>query len=302
MKSNRTAMKKIIPVLVLSLCVAFTSCNDEYDADTAQSNYQPAPGKRVESLKTTYAANGNDYSFEHLFSYDAQGRIKEVNSNIVHYVATPEFYDTVYVKCYITSRANYFYDGDKLDVEYSVSREYPDASLKYTSENGTDYGVFNSAGVLTRFSSLTLDYNTTSLQRGYADGDVFFNVIHNADGDVSGYIKKRTSTDEIIEDKANRYFYSSIKNKTNFDFSAYFGYWGVEQAVRMISIPYYATYQLAAFGMMGATSRHLPLGIIEKGTDGKDNYIYGEWEFDSAGYPLSFVDVNGRRTEITYGE
>lgn len=294
-------MKKIIPFLSLSLCMAFMSCNDGYDADTAISVYEPYTGRQVASLKTTYTENGNDLSFEHRFSYDAKGRIKEVNSDIVHYVEDIEFYDTTYVRCNITSRANYFYDGEKLEVEYNISRVYPDdPSRKSSSIDGTDRGTFGNNGALVQFSTLSLDYVTTALQRGYADGDMFYNIARNPDGDISGYSIYRTSTDKLLLDNSKRYFYSPFQNNTNFDFSAYFGYWGVEQAVRVIRNPYYATYQLAAFGMLGATSRHLPYGIVEKNSEGKYEYIYGEWQLDSNGYPLSFIDAEGRRTEITY--
>lgn len=295
-------MKNFLYLFALLLCVGLVSCEKEYDADTAESNYEAAPGRRVASLKTTYTSKGNEYSFEHNFSYDANGRIKSVNSNIVHYVADKMFFDTVYTRCNITSSADYFYNGERLDVAYSVTREYPSDPSRNNRESGVDYGVFNSAGVLTRFSSVDFVYSTTMLQQGFADGDAYFNVIRDGSGNVSGYTKYRTSTDELLGNKSGYYFYSPFRNKTNFDFSAYFGYWGVEQAVRMISVPYYATYQLAAFGMLGATSQQLPFGIVKKDADGKDNYIYGEWELDSQDYPLSFVDADGRRTEITYCE
>ena len=294
-------MKNFLLILAFLLCVGAVSCTEEYDADTAISNYEAAPGKRVASLKTTYTSKGNEYSFEHNFSYDAQGRIKSVNSNIVHYVADKIYFDTVYTRCNITSNAEYYYKSEELEVAYSVTREFPTEPSRNNGESGVDYGVFNNAGVLTNFSAVDFFYSTTMLQQGYADNDVYFNVKHDADGNVSGYTKCRTSTDEVISDKSGCYFYSPFKNKTNFDFSAYFGYWGVEQAVRMISVPYYATYQLAAFGMLGATSQLLPLGVVEKDVDGKDN-SQPAWVLDSQGYPLSFVDVDGRKTEITYCE
>ncbi|MBQ5888964.1 MAG: hypothetical protein IIW77_06800 [Bacteroidaceae bacterium] len=295
-------MKKLFSIFALLFCVGIMSCENEYDADTAESYYEPAPGKRVASLKTTYTSKGNEYSFEHHFSYDAKGRIKSVNSNIVHYVADKVYFDTVYTRCDITSSADYFYNGEELEVAYSVTREYPTEPSRNNAESGVDYGVFNNAGVLTRFSSVDFVYSTTKLEQGFSDGDAYFNVQRDGNGNVSGYTKYRTTTDEQLVDKSGRYFYTPFKNKTNFDFSAYFGYWGVEQGVRMISVPYYATYQLAAFGMLGATSENLPWGVKEKGADGKEDYIYGEWELDSQDYPLWFVDTDGRKTVITYCE
>ena len=295
-------MKNFLSIILLAISVGLVSCTPEYDPDTAVSKYEPVPGRRVASLRTTYNFNGNEYSFEHNFSYDAKGRIKSVNSNIVHYVADKVYFDTVYTRCNITSTADYFYNGDELKVAYSVAHEFPTAPSRNNRESSTDYGVFNDAGVLTRFSTVDFVYSTTMLQQGFADNGAYYNVARDGNGNVTGYTKCRTSTDEVITDKSGCYFYSPFKNKTNFDLSAYFGYWGVEQGVRRISVPYYATYQLAAFGMFGSTSGHLPWGTVEKGPDGTDKYLYGEWELDSQDYPLSFVDVDGRRTEIVYCE
>ena len=94
-------MKNIFPTLLLSLCVAFASCGENYDADKAESPYQPAPDKRlVASVKTTFVENGGENIHYHRFTYDAKGRIKSVNSDLVIYSPVIEnFYDTVYYKC-----------------------------------------------------------------------------------------------------------------------------------------------------------------------------------------------------------
>ena len=282
-------MKNFFSIIALVLCVGVVACSEKYDADTAESNYVPSQGKRVASLKTTYTMERDsvsyDYSFEHWFSYDAKGRIKSVNSNIVHYVADKVFFDTIYTRCNITSKADYLYKGENLEVAYSVSREFPDDHARNNGESGVDKGVFNTAGVLTHFVATDFIYLTNSLYKCYANGNVHYIVERDGSGNVSGYMQLMTSTDEVINDKSGAYSYSTLGNKTNFDFSAYFGYWGVERAVRMISVPYYATYQLAAFGMLGAGSKDLPAG---------------DWELED-GYPVSCV-VDGRKTVITYCE
>ena len=111
-------------------------------------------------------------------------------------------------------------------------------------------------------------------------------VVRDGDCNLTGYKQLMTSTEVVINDKSSAYSYSSLRNRTNFDFSAYFGYWGVEQAVRMISVPFYATYQLAAFGMLGATSKYLPAG---------------DWVMEDE-CPVSYVAPDGRETVITYCE
>lgn len=299
-------MKRLLTILALPLCLALVSCNeDEYNADTAESYYQPYSGaRRVASLKTTFVENGNESVHEHNFQYDAKGRIKSINSNSVIYTSfvmnNNGFKDTVDCRGYMTSAANYFYRGEGLEVAYNVSIEYPD----YPSMNGyystSAYGVFKQNGVLDRFSQLSFDYSSTMLQRAYVDGGTYVDVTRDSDGNVTGY-RKCEMSGEVHEDKSDIYLYLPITNRTNFDFSAYFGYWGVEQSIPDIRIPYRAPYQLAAFGMIGSTSKYLPWGVKERGAGGEYNEIKGEWELDENNiYPLSFVDPYGRRTEITY--
>ena len=297
-------MKHLFSILFLSLCVAFVSCDEVYDADTAESHYQPIPGRRlVASVKTTFEENGGEATHEHHFAYDAKGRIRTVNSNLVIYSpVVMDYYDTVYYKCNMVMSANYFYRGEELEVAFSVSTEYPDLPGMNRYSSSSNYGYFNSNGVLERFSLASYEYSATQLQQAYTDGDICFDVVRNGDGNVTGYKKYQATSGQVHENKIGLYHYHPIRNKTNFDFSAYFGAWGVEQCVPVIARPYRAPYQLAAFGMLGATSPNLPFGIIERGADGVDNYIYGEWEFDNQDYPLSYVDTEGRRTVITYYE
>ena len=283
-------MKNLFPILLLSLCVGFASCNEEYDADTAVSHYQPVPGKRlVASVKTTFVENGGEATHYHRYTYDANGRIKSVNSELVVYSGKIEnFIDTVYYKCNMTTSANYFYRGEELEVAYTVSIDYPDRPVYNKFSSSSNYGIFKSNGVLSRFSQSSFDYSTTMLLQSYADDDICFSVFRDSAGNVTGYKKFYASTGEVLEDKRNICTYDTSfrnKNKTNFDFSAYFGYWGVEQGVPIISTPYRAPYQLAAFGMLGSTSQHLPKG---------------GWKFDEQECPVSYTDPSGRHTVITY--
>ena len=299
-------MKNFLSIFALALCVGFMSCGEEYDPDTAESYYEPYPGKRlVASVKTTFNENGGENSHEHRFSYDAKGRIKTINSDIVIYtpvvVNNSGFRDTLNYRCNITSNANYFYRGEELEVAYTISTEYPDLPSMNRTSSTSNHGVFNSAGVLNRFSLASFEYSATRLNSAYTDDDVCFGVVRDSDGNVSGYIK-RIVDGPVLEDRKGDFCYHNVKNKTNFDFSAYFGYWGVEQCVPVISRPYRAPYQLAAFGMLGSTSPYLPFGIVENGADGNEIRVYGKWEFDGKEFPVSYVDPEGRKTVITYCE
>lgn len=296
-------MKNIFPILLLSLCVGFVSCNEEYDADTAHSLYEPSQARRVASVKTTFMENGGENIHHHRYTYDAKGRIKAVNSDLVIYTpVVKDYIDTAYYRCNMTTSANYFYRGEELEVAFSVSTEYPDLPAMNRLSSGSNYGVFNSNGVLSRFSQASFDYSTTMLLQSYADGDICFDVTRDADGNITGYRKYVVTTDKVLEERSNLYHYHPRKNKTNFDFSAYFGHWGVEQGVPVISRPYRAPYQLAAFGMLGATSPYLPYGVVEKAPDGSNILLKGTWEFDSQDYPVSYTDPDGRKTVITYCE
>ena len=296
-------MKNIFPILLLSLCVGFVSCNEEYDADTAESLYEPSQARRVASVKTTFMENGGENIHYHRYTYDAKGRIKTVNSDLVIYTpVVKDYIDTAYYRCNMTTSANYFYRGEELEVAFSVSTEYPDLPAMNRLTSGSNYGVFNSNGVLSRFSQSSFDYSTTMLQQAYSDGDICFNVTRDADGNVTGYKKYIVTSGKVLEDKSNLYYCHPRKNKTNFDFSAYFGHWGVEQGVPVISRPYRAPYQLAAFGMLGATSPYLPYGVVEKDADGNTELIPGRWEFDSQYYPVSYTGPDSCKTVIIYCE
>ena len=306
-KQNDITMKNLLSILALVLCVGFVSCHEEYDPDTAESYYEPISGKRlVASVKTVFSENGGENSHEHRFAYDAKGRIKTINSDIVIYtpvvINNNGFRDTLNYRCNITSSANYFYRGEELEVAYTISTEYPDLPSMNRTSSSSNFGVFNSDGVLNRFSTASYEYSATLLKQAYTDGDVCLDVVRDSDGNVSGYKKYVVESGQVLENRVGDYHYHLVRNKTNFDFSAYFGYWGVEQCVPVISRPYRAPFQLAAFGMLGATSPYLPFGVIEKDVDGNGTHVYGKWELDSKEYPVSYVDTEGRKTIITYCE
>ena len=309
-------MKKLFQMLFLSLfAVSLVACEDseEYNADTALSPYEPVPGKRmVAQVKTTNNIGGREYSWEHNFDYDAKGRIREINSKMVHYRAV-EFDNVIrFYRCNITSKANYYFlENNRLSVYYSVKHEYPEFPDWNSADEGRDNGTFNDNGTLASFSALDFTYSATQLQHAYADGGYMYEPSRNSSGDVTGYIIRypdNYDNDSIVLDRRGEYRFSSIRNKTNFDFSGYFGYWGLERAIPAVRTEYYAYYQIAAFGLLGAVSPNLPMHMLSRDSKGnavKDNggnpvYLTGKWEFDSKQCPVSFTDGSGRRTEIKY--
>lgn len=302
--------KRFSYFLALFVGLFLVGCSDGYDADSATSLYKPVEGRRmVAKVKTTNTVDGRNYSWEHNFSYDAQGRIKEINSVILHHEQRTNKIDNAkrWYECNITSKANYYFNNEELAVYYSVEKVYPGYPDWNNVDNGYNNGVFNANGALEEFALIDFDYSRTNLLSAHIDGGIRYDFERTA-GDVTGFIKYDESANTLVKDCSKDYSYSGVKNKTNFDFSAYFGYWEIEQNIIANRAPYYASYQLGAFGMLGSTSTTLPLGQVVKGSDGKpladehgqSVYEYGIWKLDANGYPLEFVDATGRKTEITY--
>lgn len=302
-------MKNILSFIMLSLCTAFVACSDNddsnsYDPDTAKSAYSPLPGRKVASLKTTYTRDGRDYSCEHNFSYDAQGRVKDISSRLVRYV---KYYDGKSYLCNITSKATYIYKGDELEIDYSISSIYPDALQLNDNVSGKDRGIFTATGYLSSFVSdivgVGTDFiysaNGRNLTEAYSDGGVTYVISRDNKGNITGYRRNDENNGEVaVTDRSGNLGYSPTnRNNTNFDFSGYFGYWGVEERFYATQVPFYAAYQLAAFGMLGSTSPYLPSSEYMSESGRLED---GDWEFDSRGCPLSYESPTGPRTEITY--
>ena len=305
--------RKLLNLLLFALCVSFAACSDgdDYNANTAESHYKPVEGRRmVAQVKTVNTVDGRNYSWEHNFTYDVHGRIKEINSKMLHHRAKTFDGLTRWYECNITSKAYYYYRGEKLEVYYRVEKEYPEYPDWDSVDSDYNYGTFKESGVLEEFATIDFEYSGTTLQRAYVDGGDCYEFERNR-GNVTGFMKYVESADSVIKDMRGEYIYAERdKNMTNFDFAAYFGYWEVEQNIIANRAPYYASYQLAAFGMLGSTSPNLPLGQVAR--DGKGNvvtdsygqpmYVYGDWEVDSSGYPVAFTDATGRKTTIRYVE
>lgn len=296
---------------MMAAAVVFTACSDDsegYDADSAVSNYVPSQsGRKVASLYTTNVIDGREYSFRHNFTYDKLGRIKEVNSEIQHH----RLWNTIdgrlqNTPCNITSNAKYYYKGEFLEVACSVVGKYPEKPSWDYSRSFTDGGKLNDNGHIITYSQppyegFECEYNFTNLRSVAFDGGYLFDILRDAASNVNGH--RFTGYDKAGNDststRAGRYQYTAVKNKTNFDFAAYFGYWEHERFVSALSSWPYATYQLAAFGFFGSCGNYLPLCDSSLADDFSATDL---WEFDEMVCPVKYTAPDGRVTEITYVE
>lgn len=306
-------MKKIFWFLMLAAGFAFTACSDDnevvYDADSAVSNYEPVLGSRkVASLHTTNVLDGREYSWKHNFTYDKHGRIKEVNSEILHhYLYSQSPTGQQYFRpCNITSNAKYYYNGEHLQIAYTEDWQFPTYPAWNKSESHVDAGVLNDYGYIESYYvsqgvGFECEYNLASLKSVAYEGGYLFDILRDARGNVNGH--KFTGYDregnDSISNKPGRYAYTGYRNKTNFDFSAYLGYWENERYINALSSWPYATYQLAAFGFFGSGSENLPLcqAPLPEGWSASSS-----WVLDSEGFPVKYTDPDGRETKITYVE
>lgn len=287
------------------------ACSDDegYDADNAVSNYIPLQGgRKVASLHTTNVLDGRDYSWKHNFIYDKQGRIKEINSEIKHHrlwtqTVTGERH---YRLCNITSNAKYYYNGEYIQVVYSVDRKYPTYPAWDNSYSFIDAGMLNENGHITSYvvgagANFDCSYNLTSLSNVSYDGGYLIDILRDSRGNVDGhrYTGFDKAGNDSVSTQQGRYQFTSIKNKTNFDFSAYFGYWENERYINALSDWPYASYQLAAFGFFGSGGEYLPLCATSQAGNGVS--ASSLWAFEN-GYPVRYSGPDGRVTEITYVE
>lgn len=304
-------MKKFLWFFMLVAGIVFAACSDDseaYDADSAVSNYVPLLGSRqVASLFTTNEIDGREYSWKHNFTYDKHGRIKEVNSEIKHHRAFPQVLGGVnYQLCNIISNAKYYYKGEYLQIAYTVNREYPNYSEYNNSYSYVDAAMLNENGHIKNYSQppyegFECEYNFAKLRSVAFDGGHQIDIYRDAKNNVNGH--KYTGYDkngnDSISTLPDRYKYTGVRNKTNFDFSAYLGYWEHERCINaMLDWPY-ASYQLAAFGFFGTGSEFLPLCLTSLAADVATLDL---WVFDNEGFPVKYTDPSGRVTEITYTE
>ena len=294
---------------MMAAAVVLAACSDDsepYDADSAVSNYVPVQGgRKVASLYTTNVIDGRDYSFRHNFTYDKQGRIKEVNSEIQHH----RLWKTVDGKqkntpCNITSNAKYYYKGEYLEIAYYLIGKYPEYPAWDYAISYIDAALLNDDGYILNFNQppyqgFTCSYNLSSLKSVEFEGGNIFDILRDNKGNVNGYNFAGFDNEgnDSVSRMPARYTYTSIDNKTNFDFAAYFGYWEHERYINALASWPYASYQLAGFGFFGSYGGYLPL--CESAVSGGVS-AFSLWEFDGDGYPVKYAAPDGRVTTISY--
>lgn len=309
-------MKGILKYFILPLLAVFlVGCNEsenEYNADTAVSPYEPVPGRRlVSQVITTDTIDGRAYQWEYNFVYDAKNRIKQISSNFVGHKAKVFSNNTRYYECRKTSNVCYYYLGNDFRVEYWATQQFPDYPDWNSSPSAQWTGFFNSNGTLARYSLLDFAYNAMKLKSVHTDSDYYYEMKHDAKGNVIGYklmCYKSEGSDVVQKDCSTECVYSSNKNNTNIDFSAYLGVWGFEESLPLDDVDSHTPYQLAALGMTGATSGNLPSRIVSRDSKGnavKDEngnpvYLEIKWKFDTQESPVSFVTGACRKTRIKY--
>lgn len=280
-------MKKLLTLMLLALCMPFVACsdNDDYNADTAISAYEPLPSdeyRMVKSVNISKIEKGREYTFNYSFGYDAKNRIKAINGDIKSYtVRNNRIYELLinYTTDYL------FTDKKDLKVVYNASFDYPAYPDWNTSNGSTGIGTFNENGTLLRFGPFDCEYSGITLTKAYFDNGRVYTLQRDRDNNLSGYLCD--SLDNAIVSKLNIYKYSSHLNKTNVDFSALFGNWVVERDIAGNENWLYPRYQLAAFDMLGARSRYLP---------------EGEWTLDDKGCPVKCTLPSGLIVTIEYVE
>ena len=294
---------------MMAAAVVFTACSDDseaYDADTAVSNYVPLQsGRKVASLYTTNVIDGREYSFRHNFTYDKQGRIKEVNSEIKHHrMSTSPSGSVSFKLCNITSNAKYYYKGEYLEIAYNIVGRYPDYHNWDYAISYADAALLNDDGYILNFNQppyqgFTCSYNLASLKEVEFEGGNKFYVLRDNKGNVNGHMFEGydKAGNDSVSRMSERYTYTSIENKTNFDFAAYFGYWEHERYINALATWPYASYQLAGFGFFGSYGGYLPL--CESSVSGGVS-AFSLWKFDADGYPVKYTAPDGRVTTITY--
>lgn len=302
---------------MLAIGISFVACSSDegYDADSAQSNYVPVPAqKMVASVRTTNVVDGREYSSEHKFSYDKQNRIKEVSSVVKRYYGyqpSPIEDYIVYREWNVTSNAKYYYDGANLKIVYSVTNKFPDYPSWDNSYSYTDAATLNADGHIERFVSMgsqgTIGFECVYKRGGTLDvvnieGGYTLTMARDASGNVTGYIFEGfdDNGDQSTIYAADAYEYMLVQNKTNFDFSAYLGYWQVERNISAMDNWMFSPYQLAAFGFFGSTSPYLPMW--NKKEVANENTNVSPWQLGSNYAPLKYTDPTGRVTEVTYVE
>lgn len=283
-------MKKYFKfLLLLPLAAIVASCSsddEEYNADTAITPYEPLPAetyRMIKSIKLTQDYNGRNYSWNYDFSYDAQNRIKSVDCDIVAHEYSPK--KKKWYKFNGNTTMNYYFIGENvLKIVSMVNKEYPE-----TGENKsltTNYvGQFNNSGALIHFGQFDAVYSGNILQEAHLDNERVYTFYRDRYNNVTGY--RCDSVNKVLADYSNIYNYVTIENNTNIDLSGFIGNWVIEREIPLNEQGNYPILFLAAFDMLGTRSQHLPDGT---------------WAADNKGYPSSCTLPSGKKLKIEYME
>ena len=283
-------MKNYVTLMLLSMLAFATACSsdDDYNADSAVTPYEPLPVEDYRMVKAvkmdTVDAKGREYSWQYVFNYDAQNRIKQIDAKITRFVVNPNN-KKIYRKNTDAEIKYYFTAEDGLKIEYTASVEYPQYTDWNSNVTHRYVGTFNSKGALMRFGPFDCSYSGNTLSEAYFENGRVYTLERDRDNNVTGYRCNLADTATVV--RSNIYAYSRHRNKTNIDFSGFLGYWVVERDIAGNENWLDPILQLAAFDMLGSRSRLLP---------------DGDWSFDANGYPIACKLSSGYSLSIEYVE
>ncbi len=281
----------ILLMLSLSLPI-FTSCSDDedYNPDTAISNYVPVDKPKVGEIKMSISGEDTrKHTWDYKFVYDAKDRIKQVALNFTTFVKRGN--NNRIWQLDVECETNYkFVKEDVLSVAYHINHIYPDYPKwnKTPIDVGSYSGVFNSNGYLISYGPFDCEYeyNGSRLKKAYLDNGREYTLYYNTYDNITGYVCDSVDKKTEMRDIYKYEYISEHKNNTNFDFSAFIGNIVIERELPINEEWYYAPIHLGAFGMLGNPGIYLPKG---------------DWTMEN-GLPVKYIHPQGFEMTIKYVE
>ncbi len=253
-------MKKHFALLFMLAAFFAAACNSDnegYNADTAISHYKPLPStsyRMVRGILMEQTYNGRNYSWDYVFTYDAQNRIKNVNCDIVTHAKDG---NGKYHKITGAVSMNYIFESENIMKINTIIND-PDHIINEDS-NYKYAGEFNENGLLDNFAVFGCEYSHGgTLNKAYMDNERIYTMLRDDKGNVAGY--RCDSVGNVLANYPQKYEYSAISNKTNIDIAGFVGNCDIEREIPGNENKQYPIVLLSAFDMLGQRSPNLPKG------------------------------------------
>lgn len=269
---------KLTSIGFVALAFVATSCSDD-------DNDDPKPNKPVEpSIENVFSEGVPAQVGEAKITTNEQGQVtKIVDGSEVITFEYGNFSRATDFNAKMTVRDNdYPDDGSEFYLQLNAQGFITYALQVYLdAEEGEDTWKFeyNADGQLTRLqrSEGGDDFKIT-----YTAGDITKVVQDEEDGDHREYTISYTNAD----------FKSVVANKGNVMLFDDFFCIDMDE----MGVAYFA-------GLLGKSTKNLPMGYSEKSVEGGDSYTYGEtyhWEFNSADLPTKFQRGDNEWDAVTF--